>query len=100
MIVIHGTVRIKPEARDQAIAAATAASEASEAEEGNLTYRFAFDSRDPDTVHIFEVWESEDALKAHFGTKHFAALGRALSEVLAGNVEMTRYDVEKAGPLF
>jgi quinol monooxygenase YgiN len=100
MIVIHGTVHIRPEARDQAIAAAKAASEASEAEEGNVSYRFAFDFRDPDTVHIFEVWESDEALQAHFGTKHFAALGKALADVLAGNVEMTRYDVAKAGPLF
>jgi quinol monooxygenase YgiN len=100
MIVIHGTARIKPGARDQAVTAASAASEASEAEEGNVAYRFAFDFRDPDQVHIFEIWESDEALKAHFGTKHFAALGKALAEVLAGNVELTRYDVEKSGPLF
>ena len=100
MIVIKGAIRIKPDAREAAIAAGNAVSEASEAEAGCVSYRFAFDTREPDLVHLFEVWESDDALSAHSIEPHFTEFMAKVPDLVAGAVDVTRYDIAKSGPLF
>ena len=99
MIVISGTVRIRPEARAAVVAAARAMAVATRAEPGCGAYRFAFDVEDPDVVHLFEEWASEDALARHFQTPHMVAFRAQLPSLLAGPSTIHRYTVSARGAL-
>ena len=83
MIVIAGTVRIRPEAREDAIRAAATMAQATRREPGCNRYHFAFDVEDPNLVHIIEEWASAEALAAHFQSAHMAAFQQAMPGVVA-----------------
>jgi quinol monooxygenase YgiN len=99
MIVVAGSVRIKPEQREAAVRAALAMAEATRRESGCRAYRFSADLTDPALFYIHEEWDSADALTRHFGTPHMAEFQAQLPAVLAGAPEITRFEVASAGPL-
>ncbi|MEM0923642.1 MAG: putative quinol monooxygenase [Pseudomonadota bacterium] len=53
---------------------------ATRAEPGCILYTYARLLEDPDTIRIFEIWESGSALTAHFQTPHMADWYAILSE--------------------
>ncbi len=63
------------------------------------TVRFYADIADPDTFLLFEEWESDEALRAHFGTPHMAEFNGALSGLVASPPRVMRYEVTAAGTL-
>jgi quinol monooxygenase YgiN len=93
MIVISGTVVINPAQREAAAQAARDMIRATRQEPGCRAYRFSFDLDDPNTVHIFEEWESAEALTAHFQTPHMATFQQRLPALLGGPIRVMRYDV-------
>jgi quinol monooxygenase YgiN/quercetin dioxygenase-like cupin family protein len=99
MIVISGTARVRPEVRADALAAARDMARLSQAEAGCRAYEFSITLDDEDTFRLFEQWDDEASLLAHFGTAHFAAFSAALGGMLAAAPHFTRYDVAGAGPL-
>ncbi len=94
MIIIAGTVQINPSQRDHALQAARMMCTASEAEAGCLVYRIAEDIQQPNTFRIFELWDNEAALEAHFQTDHMATFNALLPTFLAGEPQIRRYDVD------
>ena len=99
MIVIAGTVPVRPDRRAEAVRVAVAMAEATRAEPGCVTYRFAADLGDPNTFLVFEEWEDEAALARHFATPHMAEFRRALPELVAGPAAIRRYVVERAAAM-
>jgi quinol monooxygenase YgiN len=99
MIIVAGTVRIRPETRTLAVAAATAMATATRRERGCLAYRFAFDIEDANCVHVFEQWASADALMEHFSTSHMGTFRARLAEIIAAPPELTRFVVSASAPL-
>ena len=95
MIVIAGTVPVRPDRRADAVKAALAMAEATHAEPGCRTYRFAADLGDPNTFLVFEEWEDEAALARHFATEHMATFRRAVPALVAGRSAVRRYVVER-----
>lgn len=100
MVIIAGTARIRPEARDDLLDAARRMIAASRAEPGCTAYRYAFDIDDPDLIHFFEEWQDQAAVDAHFATPHMAEFLAALGDTLDGPPTILRYDVSSFGPLF
>ncbi len=100
MITIAGTLPIKPDKREEAIAAAIAVQEGTRQEPGNHIYQFSFAIEDPNTICIFEEWESEEALAAHFTTPHIAAFRDASASIAAGPGKFLKYQVSGTGPVF
>lgn len=80
MLVVAGTIVIDPARRSQAEAAFEKMREATLKEPGCLAYQAYFDRRDPGVIFMFEKWESEEALAAHFGTSHMADFGGAMAD--------------------
>ena len=99
MIIIAGSVSVKPDRRDEWMGVAMAMSRASQAEDGCVTYRFYADLEDPNLMLLFEVWESEEALEAHFKTDHMAEYRSRIPDLVAGPSKLTRYEVSSARPL-
>lgn len=94
MIIVHGTIPIKSECRDDALKLARRMSELTQQESGCLSYDFYVGLRDPDTLVLFQEWESMDALMNHFQTPHMEEFLQALPEVLAGEITTRRYAVQ------
>ncbi len=99
MIVVAGEVKIRPDAREDAVRAAQRMAAATRAEAGCLAYRFSFDLADPALIYIFEEWESEDALAHHFQTPHMAQFRAAMPSLLAAPPSVKRYVVESVSPM-
>ena len=99
MIVIAGTVKVRPDRRDRAVAAALRVAEATRGEPGCVSYRFSSDLADPSLFLIFEEWESDEALARHFETPHLKAFRGEMPDLVAGAPALRRYAVESAGPL-
>ena len=99
MIVVTAQARIRPEARDDAIAAARAMQEASRAEPGCREYGFWFEMDDPNLLLVYERWDDQEALDFHFTTPHLAEFARAIPSWVDGTPEIMRLEVSSAGPL-
>lgn len=91
MILITGTVKLREGARDAMRAAAADMLEATRAEPGCQTYRYAFDLDDDHTMTFHEEWETEEAVAAHFASDHMREFGRRLPELVAGAPEITKW---------
>jgi quinol monooxygenase YgiN len=99
MIVIAGTIPIKPEHREEAKQLAIWMAEETRKEAGCLTYCFYSDLADPNTFFIFEEWESDEALGRHFQTEHMKKFQQQAPKLLAGKVSAKKYAVESATAL-
>ena len=56
MIIVHGSIPIRPERRDQALALAKQMAAASRNEKGCMSYEFYVGLADPDTLMLFQEW--------------------------------------------
>ncbi|HUD30801.1 MAG TPA: putative quinol monooxygenase [Novosphingobium sp.] len=61
----------------------------SRAEDGCVAYNWAVDPLDPGLMHVYEEWESEEALLRHFAHASYAAMRAHL-----GTYELTGFGVQ------
>lgn len=94
MIVMHATMPIASDSREQALELARDLAAASRAEEGVIDYRVATDAEDPDTIRVFEQYEDDDAVDAHMSSDHFESFQADIAAHLAGEPTLHRFDVE------
>jgi quinol monooxygenase YgiN len=99
MVVVIAVARLKPGARETAIAAARKMREASLAEPGCQDYGFWFAMDDPDKLLVLERFDDQDALDFHFGTPHLAEFAAAIPSFVEGTPEINRLEVSSMGPL-
>ncbi len=99
MLVVGGRIRIDPKDRDKAVQAAETMMRESNAEAGCISYVLSGDLEDPGLFRIFEEWEDEAALKAHFKTPHMAAFNKVIGSLKVLEVDVKRYDVSKTSQL-
>ena len=71
MILIAGTVDVDPEQRDAALEAARPHMEATRAQKGCIDYVWSADLLVPGRIYVYERWEGESALDAHFKGPHY-----------------------------
>lgn len=96
MLIVHATFPIDPDRRDEALDRIETLAERSRGEDGVVDYRVAADVEDPNVFRFFERYEDEAAFGAHAETDHFQEFEAALPDLLAGEPEVTRFDVESA----
>ena len=94
MIIVHGTIPIRPECRERALELARRMTVATQAEAGCISYDFYVGLSDPNTLMLFQEWESMDALMGHFQTDHMDEFLQALPEVVSGQITTRRYAVQ------
>ncbi len=78
MILIEFVFDTAPEQHESAAALARRTMAATRQEEGCIFYRFSTDLDIPHRFILTELWESEDALKAHFQGDAFQAFWAGL----------------------
>ena len=94
MIIVHGNIPLKPDKRDEALELARVMSEATQREDGCISYDFYIGLRDPNTLLLFQEWESMDALMGHFQTEHMKSFLDGLPELVSGEITTRRYAVQ------
>ncbi|NOT58068.1 MAG: antibiotic biosynthesis monooxygenase [Deltaproteobacteria bacterium] len=99
MLVIAGTIPIKPEKRQEAQQLARVLETETRKEPGCLMYTFYADQTDPNLFFIFEEWDSEEALQKHFQTEHMKKFMQQAPSLLAGKLSAKKYTVSAAAPL-
>ena len=93
-VIVAGYVRFAPGEIDRLSAEMDTVIAATRAEPGCEVYTYARLREDPDTIRIFEIWDSSDALRAHLATPHMAEWYAVLSsaEVLDRDVNVHPFE--------
>ena len=99
MLVIAGRIRLDPAKRVEAMAAAREMMAETHKEPGCISYTFSADLGDDGVFHIFEEWESQDALDFHFKTPHMAEFQKTVGGLGVQGMEVQKYEVSSVGPL-
>lgn len=100
MLIAEGTVKVRENGREAALAALREMIPQTLAEPGCNAYRFGWDIDDEDVIHIHEEWADEAALADHLASDHMARFNRALGQALAGRPDMRVHEVAGTRPLF
>lgn len=91
MFALVVSLQVKPDKRDQFLAAAQDDSVCSVRDEpGCLRFDVLQDQADPNHFFFYEVYQDEDAFKAHGTMPHFTRWRAAADEVLIGGTNVTR----------
>jgi quinol monooxygenase YgiN len=96
MLVVRATFPVDPDSREEALDLVRDLAAQSRAEEGVVDYRVATDAEDETVFRFFEQYEDEAAFGAHTESDHFEAFEEALPDLLAGEPQVTRFDVSDA----
>ena len=99
MLVIAGHIDIDPAKRDDAIAAAEKMMAETHKEAGCNAYVFSADFSNPGRFRLFEEWESQEALDAHFAAPHMAEFGKAMGGFGVKEMSVHKYQVTGKGPV-
>lgn len=99
MLVVAGTITFDPTHTEGAKAAAAKVMAATRAEPGNVEYAFSIDMADPSIVRVFEVWDDQAALDAHFELPHVAEFTAAIAGFGVQGMDIVKYEVASSGPL-
>ena len=94
MIIVHGNIPLKPESREEALKLAGVMATATQNEEGCISYDFYVGLSDPNTLLVFQEWESMDALMGHFQTEHMKSFLDELPDLVSGEIITRRYAVQ------
>ena len=99
MLLIAGTIRIQAEDRDAAIPLMEWMMAETAKEEGCVSYVFSADLSDSTLFHLFEEWETEAHLHAHFDAPHMAEFQQKMAALGDRDMDIYRYDEPTKGPL-
>lgn len=99
MIIVAGTATIKADQWDEAVQQAQQMVALTEAEIGCISYRIYVHPVERTTFFIFEEWDSQEALTRHFQTEHLQAFSTYLTTILAGPMNIKRYEINSVEQL-
>jgi quinol monooxygenase YgiN len=99
MLIIHATMQLDPDRRDEALDVVRDLAAASREEPGVIDYTVADDVESPGTLWFVERYEDRDALAAHQETDHYRAFDARREALLDGDADVTVFDVDDATEL-
>ena len=99
MLIVAGTIEVDPAHRDEMFAAVAPMVAATRAEPGCRAYVFSPDVDDPGLVHLFELWDDQAALDAHFASDHMATWRAASADLPITGRDIAKYTIAEVGGL-
>lgn len=97
MLLVHTTIPVDPDRREEALDVIRDLTERSRNEPGTVTYRAMTDVVDPNLIRFFELYEDQDAAEAQSATDSYEQFEAMLPELVDGEVETMQVKFE--GPL-
>lgn len=99
-IIISGTIDLDPQRLDDALEAARPLIEGALEQPGCLDYDWCPDPRHPGRLRVFERWESEAALAAHFQNTWYTRMRDTLGAFGLRGAETAKYRVDVTEPVY
>ncbi len=100
MIILSGTVDVDPEQRDAALAAGCPHMQATRAQQGCLDYSWSADLLTPGRIYVYERWETQAALEAHFMGPRYLALRDTIAAHGLRGADVLKYRMELSEPVY
>jgi quinol monooxygenase YgiN len=100
MLIVTGTISFDPGHHEEAAAAALEMMAETNKEAGCLAYHFTADLAKPGVLHIYEKWESQEALDAHGTQPHMARFRATIGKFGRRDVAVRKYEIASEGPVF
>jgi len=82
---------IRPECKEKAFELLKELIAITRTEPGNISYQYFQDCNDPEYYAMIELWENQEALKAHLESDHFKRIIPQLGEMMAGPTRLEVY---------
>lgn len=99
-IVIAAQIDLDPQQRAAALEQAKPHIAAALEQRGCLAYDWSADGVDPARVNVFEEWESETALAAHFAGPAYAGMRDHIGTFGMVGAVSRKYRVDAEGPVY
>jgi len=99
-IVISAQIDLEPAQRDDALRSAQPWIDGALSQPGCIHYDWSADLNNPARVNVFEEWESEDALAAHFAGPQYAGMLAHIGRSGLTNAVSKKYRVDAEGPVY
>lgn len=99
-IVIAAQIDLDPAQRDEALRTAQPHIDAALAEKGCIHYDWSADLNNPARVNVFEEWESEEALAAHFKDPAYTGMRDHIGRFGLTAAASKKYRVDAEGPVY
>ncbi len=100
MIIIAGTIAIDPEKREAALAAGRELEAATRRQPGCLDYVWTVDGLSESTIYVYERWESEEALAAHFKRPNYNGMRAVLGSYGLRGANVAKYRIDLTEPVY
>jgi quinol monooxygenase YgiN len=99
-ILIAAQIDVAPAGREQALKSGQPWIDGALAQPGCIHYDWSVDLNDPARINVFEEWESEDALAAHFAGPQYAGMRTHLGASGLINAASRKYRIDAEGPVY
>ena len=99
-IIISGTVDLPPENLQAALEAGRPLIEGALTEAGCLDYDWCPDPLNPGRIRVFERWESEAALAAHFQSEWYLKMRETIGSFGLRGADTSKYRVDLVEPVY
>ncbi len=100
MIIIAGTVDVDPEQREAALAAGLPHMEATRAQKGCIDYSWSADGLVPGRIYVYERWESQQDLEAHFKGPHYLNMRNTIGAHGLVAADVLKYRIDFCEPVY
>ncbi|PLT34472.1 putative quinol monooxygenase [Bacillus sp. V5-8f] len=92
MIIIHAFLKVDSNKRQEFLDIAKEVTALSQAEEGNISYQFYEDPRQPNSFVFLEKWKDGAAIKEHEDTAHFKQFSKEVPNVLSEPIKVELFE--------
>ena len=100
MIIIAGTVEIDPANRAAALTAGRDLEAATRRQPGCLDYVWTIDGLSESTIYVYERWESEEALAAHFKGPNYNGMRAVLGSYGLRGTNVAKHRIDISEPVY
>ena len=99
MLIVAGSITTEDGGRPAFLDAVVAMVAATHTEPGCREYVFSPDPDNANRILLFEIWDDQDALDAHFASNHSAEFQRALAGLPVTMRDIKKYTISDVGPV-
>ena len=99
MLIIAGSITTEDGGRDAFLTAVAPMVVATHTEPGCREYVFSPDPDDANRILLFELWDDQEALDAHFASDHMAEFQTQMADVAIAGREIKKYTISDVGPV-
>lgn len=94
MFVVHTTIPLEPERREEAMELIADLVDRSRTEDGTVRYRAMQDLTNPDVVRFFEQYDDVAAAEEHTESDQYRAFVAALPDLASGRLETVQFETD------